>query len=267
MAPDPGEEPQKWLERDITVANLPADQQAAFGDRKYFVRLPVAYDHTRKYPVVFYGPGCGASNVEATPMMDQIKNDAIHVFLLQKNNCFSTGGAPSPEVPYFTQALDEVQAKYCTDARHVFVSGYSSGAWLSNVLACALGNRIRGIGTAAGGLTQATRDFYKCDTMGAPAVGVFYSGENDMENPADRKDMNGNQIGVIGARDRLIKSNGCDASASEPYPDNPICTMWKTGCVDNPVLYCIGPGDGHGKGDGKFNVSNKAFWDVWTSVP
>jgi len=267
VAPDPGEEPQKWLQKDVTVANLPAEQQAMFGLRKYFVRLPVAYDHTRKYPVVFYGPGCGASNVEATPMMEQIKNDAIHVFLLQKSNCFSTGGYPSPEVPYFTQALDEVQAKYCTDSNRVFVSGYSSGAWLSNVLACALGPRVRGIGTAAGGLTKATAEGYKCTTMGTPAAGVFYSGENDTENAADRKDASGYQIGVIGARDRLINSNGCDPAASEPYAANPICQMWKTGCPNNPVLFCVGPGDGHGKGDGKFNVSNKAFWDIWSSLP
>ena len=268
--PDPVEEPQKWLQRDITVAGVTAEQQAMFSLRKYFVRLPVAYDHTKPYPVVFYGPGCGASNVEATPMMDQIKNDAIHVFLLQKSNCFSTGstnGVVSPEVPYFTQALDEVQGKYCTDSKRVFVSGYSSGAWLSNLLACALGPRIRAIGTAAGGLTRATTDLFKCDTMGAPAAGVFYSGENDTENPADRLDANGNQIGVMGARDRLIKSNGCDATASEPYAANPICTQWKVGCPNNPVLYCIGPGDGHGKGDGKFNVSNKAFWDVWSALP
>ena len=103
--------------------------------------------------------------------------------------------------------------------------------------------------------------------MGAPAAGVLYSGENDTENPADRLDANGNQIGVMGARDRLIKSNGCDPTKSTPYAANPICTEWRTGCENNPVLYCIGPGDGHGKGDGKFNVSNKAFWDVWSSLP
>jgi poly(3-hydroxybutyrate) depolymerase len=269
-AADPAEEPQKWLQRDITVENVTPEQQTMFGLRKYFVRLPVGYDHTKPYPVVFYGPGCGASNVEATPMMDQIKNDAIHVFLLQKSNCFSTGssgGVVSPEVPYFTQALDQVQAKYCTDSKRVFVSGYSSGAWLSNMLACALGPRIRAIGTAAGGLTKATTDLFKCDTMGAPAAGVLYSGENDTENPADRLDANGNQIGVMGARDRLIKSNGCDPTKSTPYAANPICTEWRTGCENNPVLYCIGPGDGHGKGDGKFNVSNKAFWDVWSNLP
>jgi hypothetical protein len=266
-APDPNEAPQMWLTRDIMVANLPADQQAMYAARKYFVRLPVGYDHTRAYPLVFWGPGCGASNVEGTPMMDQIKNDAIHVFLLQKSSCFSTGGFPSPEVPYFTQALDEVQAKYCTDASKVFVSGYSSGGWLSNVLACAMGKRIRGIGTAAGGLKKEIIDGYKCEgMMGAPATGIFYSGENDTTNPADRKDMNGFQIGVWGARDRLIASNGCDPNASEDYPDNNICKIWKTGCPNNPVLFCVGPGDGHGNGGGKFNVSNKTFWDVWMSV-
>lgn len=267
MKSDPGEEPQKWLENPITVANLPADQQAKFGSRRYFVRLPVAYDHTKAYPVVFYGPGCGASNVEGTPMMDQVKNDAIHVFLLQKEDCFSTGSYPSPEVPYFTQALDEIEAKYCTNPARVFVSGYSSGGWLSNVLACALGPRVRGIGTAAGGLRQEIVDGYKCNMPGSPAAGIFYSGENDTTNPADRKDANGNQIGVWGARDRLIKSNGCNPTANHTYTENPICQEWTEGCPNNPVYFCVGPGDGHNKGDGKFNVSNKMFWDVWSKLP
>lgn len=265
--PNPGEEPQTWLTNDVTVTNLPAtltpEQVATFTARKYFVRLPVDYDHAKPYPIVFYGPGCGASNVESTPMMEQVKNDAIHVFLLQKSNCFSTG-YPSPEVPYFTQALDAIQGKYCTDASHVYVSGYSSGAWLSNLLACAMGPRIRGIGTAAGGLRKATIDGYMCKS---PAIGIFYSGENDTENPADRKDENGFQYGVMGARDRLIASNGCDAAAGAPWPENDICTLWKKGCENNPVAYCVGPGDGHGRGDGKFNVSNKGFWDLWRSVP
>ncbi len=267
MAPDPGQEPQKWLENDITVANLPADQVATYGARKYFVRLPVGYDHTKNYPLVFYGPGCGASNVESTPMMDQIKNDAIHVFLLQKDGCFSTGSYPSPEVPYFTQALDEVQAKYCTDAQRVFVSGYSSGGWLSNVLSCAMGPRVRGTGTAAGGLTKSIVDGYKCLDMGSPAAGIFYSGQNDNTNPADKKDASGYQIGVFGARDRLIHSNGCDANVMEDYPDNPICKIWKTNCPNNPVLFCVGPGDGHGDGGGKFGVSNGTFWKVWSALP
>lgn len=261
--PDPAEEPQIWLPRDITVTGLAPDRVAMFAARKYFVRLPVAYDHTRPYPVVIYGPGCGATMVESTPMMGQIKNDAIHVFVLQKGNCFSTG-YPSPEVPYVTQALDEVQGKYCTDAGKVFMSGYSSGAWLSNVVACALGNRIRGVGTAAGGLRKTTVDGYMCNT---PAAGIFYTGENDTENPASELDAQGFESGVIAGRDRLIKSNGCDANAAEVYAPNPICQVWKTGCPNNPVLYCVGPGDGHNKGDGNFNVSNKTFWDVWSSLP
>jgi polyhydroxybutyrate depolymerase len=263
QAPNPGEEPQTWLTRDLAVTGLPSEQAAMFAARKYFVRLPVDYDHTRPYPIVFYGPGCGASNVEPTPMMNQIKNDAIHVFLLQKGNCFSTG-YPSPEVQYFTQALDEIQSKYCSDENRVFVSGYSSGAWLSNLLACAMGPRIRGIGTAAGGLRKATIDGYKCP---APAVGIFYTGENDNENPADRVDDDGFQYGVKGARDRLLRTNGCNVDASETWSENAICEIWKQGCEANPVVYCVGPGDGHGKGDGSFNVSNQSFWDLWMSVP
>jgi poly(3-hydroxybutyrate) depolymerase len=168
-------------------------------------------------------------------------------------------------VPYFSQALNEIQAKYCTDASRVFVSGYSSGAWLSNVLSCAVGDRIRATGTAAGGLTKSITDGYKCPP--SATAGVFYSGQNDTTNPADKKDANGVQIGVFAARDRLIAANGCDADGSETWANADICKIWKKGCETSPVIFCVGPGDGHGKGDGNFNISNKAFWDFWSSLP
>jgi hypothetical protein len=277
--PDPNEAPQTWLERKITVANLPADQVAMFGDRTYYVRLPVTYDHTKAYPVVFYGPGCGASHSEDTPMMASIKSDAIHVFLLQKGSCFSTGSYPSPEVPYFNQALDEVQAKYCTDAGRVFVSGFSSGAWLSNVLACSSGNRIRAIGTAAGGLNHSIVAGYKCPGDTAPGAtpaaakanlaGIFFTGANDTTNKAVSTGKDGLPNGVDAARDRLIAANGCDANASEPWVNTfgaDFCKIWKTGCPNAPVIYCVGPGVGHDNGS-SLKISSKGFWEFWSSLP
>ncbi len=281
QAPRPDEAVQTWLPNKISVAGLPADQAAKFTDRTYYVRLPVAYDHAKAYPIVFYGPGCGASSSEATPMMDEIKNDAIHVFLLQKDACFSTGGYPSPEVPYFNQALDQIQAKYCTDKSRVFVSGFSSGAWLSNVLACGAGDRIRAIGTAAGGLNQSIVDGYKCPGNqkpdAAPGVGpsylggIFFTGANDTTNPAISTNKgDGLPNGVIAARDRLIKANGCDPNASEAWTNSfgaDFCKIWKTGCTNGPVVYCVGPGVGHDNGAGKSNISNKGFWEFWRSLP
>jgi hypothetical protein len=278
--PDPNQMAQTWLENKISVANLPADQAVKFADRTYYVRLPVTYDHTKAYPVVFYGPGCGASHSEDTPMMVSLKNDAIHVFLLQKDSCFSTGSYPSPEVPYFNQVLDQVQANYCTDAGKVFVSGFSSGAWLANVLACGAGDRIRAIGTAAGGLNHGIVAGYKCPGDTAPGAapttskanvaGIFFTGANDTTNPAVNTGKDGLPNGVIAARDRLINANGCDANANEPWVNTfgaDFCKIWKTGCPTAPVIYCVGPGVGHDNGAGKSNISNKGFWEFWSSLP
>jgi hypothetical protein len=266
QAPFPTDEPQTWLEHDITVANLPPDQVAEFGERRYWVRLPTDYDHTRLYPIVFYGPGCGAGNVEGTPMMAEISNDAIHVFLLQKDSCFSTGSYPTPDVPYFVQALDEVQAAYCTDASQVFVSGYSSGSWLSHDIACAVGDRIRGVGSASGGLTKSIVDGYAC-ADGPKVAGILYIGENDDTNPAINLDDDGFNRGSMGARDRLIRINGCTPDPDgEPWVNNfgaDYCTIWKAGCEQYPVVWCVGPGDGHGNGG---PVSQQGFWEFWKSL-
>lgn len=253
-APFPTDEPQTWIEN-------PAE-----ADRRYFVRLPEGYDHTTLYPIVFYGPGCGAGNVENTPMMGEISTEAIHVFLLQQDGCFDTGDYPSPEVPYFIQALDETQAKYCTDASQVFVSGYSSGGWLSHVIACGAGDRVRGIGSAAGGLQRDIVEGYGCATSPKMA-GVLYVGADDNTNPAVELDETGYNQGVEGARDRMITANGCDPAVSEPWTntlDVDYCTIWKTGCEDNPVVYCVPPGVGHNSNGGV--VSQRGFWEFWKSL-
>jgi polyhydroxybutyrate depolymerase len=260
---DHGDEPRgAYTDHTISITGLTAEQMAdGQAEREYFVYLPQGFDGNQPYPVVFYGPGCGASGVEGTPLTGSLGQDAILVFLLQHNSCFSTGDNPeqrSPELNYFEQVLAEIQANYCTDLGRVFVSGYSSGAWLSNLLACYHGDKIRGIGTAAGGFRPPV-----AECVGQVAA-IMHAGTMDDANPISRLDDNGVEYGSIAGRDRLIEVNGCTPGMSEPwdamYSD---CVVFKDGCEANPVVWCE-ENTGHSNGG---QVSASGFWKFWSSLP
>ncbi len=81
-APMPLDEPQKAILHDLTVTV--ADRyKAAYSTRKYYTNLPVNYDHTKKYPMVFYGQGCGQTGPESGPFSGgHFATDVMYVQLI-----------------------------------------------------------------------------------------------------------------------------------------------------------------------------------------
>lgn len=222
--------------------------------RRYWTKLPTSYDGTTPKAAVFYGPGCGASGVEGAPLDASIKDSAMRVFVIGTGGCFDTKG-PEPETSYFNAVLDDVQANYCTDKGKVFVSGYSSGAWLSMLLSCTAGDRIKAIGTAAGGFKA---DHPPC--KGNPAA-MFHAGTNDTANPIMTVNAMGVNEGSAGGRDRLIKDNGCTMETKEWDPKYPYCKEY-IGCK-SPVIWCQ-QDVGHSNGE---EVARTGWWKFWSSLP
>jgi polyhydroxybutyrate depolymerase len=223
--------------------------------RRYWTKLPTSYDGAKPTPLVFYGPGCGASGVEGAPLDNSIKDAAMRVFVIGTGGCFDTAG-PEPETGYFNAVLDEVQANYCTDHGKVFVSGYSSGAWLSDLLACTAGDRITAIGTAAGGFKA---EHPPC--KGNPAA-MFHAGTNDGANPITKLNAMGVNEGSSAARDRLLLANGCTMETKVWDPAFPYCKQY-VGCT-SPVIWCQQDGVGHSNGE---EVARTGWWKFWSSLP
>jgi poly(3-hydroxybutyrate) depolymerase len=239
------DEPGKDVLHNLTVAGV---------GRRYWTKLPDTYDGTTPMPLVFYGPGCGASGVEGAPLDNSIKSGAIRVFVIGTGSCFSTGG-PEPETGYFNAVLDDVQANYCTDKGSVFVSGYSSGGWLSMLLACTAGDRITAIGTAAGGLKA---NHPEC--KGTPAA-MFHAGTGDGANPITKLNAMGQNEGSSAARDRQIMANGCTQETKVWDPAFPYCKEY-IGC-SSPVVWCE-QNVGHSNGE---EVARTGWWKFWSSLP
>jgi polyhydroxybutyrate depolymerase len=144
--------------------------------------------------------------------------------------------------------LAEVEQKYCVDKGRVFAAGTSSGAWLSNYLACARGNVVRGTASDSGGI-----QFNRPTCTGGAAV---------MELPGDSamsKDQEGHEIGAALARDLFIKLNGCSMTPTAMKLGTANCQVYG-GCA-SPVAWCD-VGGTHQSGNSYLSPSGWAFWSA-----
>jgi len=261
-APMPAEEPQKALQHDLMV-NVAEKYEAAYTTRKFYTNLPQNYDHTKPYPMVFYGQGCGQTGPESGPFSGgHFASEVMYVQLIPAAvtgdavvpsngapGCFQAGKqgtADSPDGPYFDQVLAEVEAKYCVDTARVYVAGWSSGAWLSNYLACARGDVITGTAAGSGGLQH---DHGACTGGGVKAM--------ILDGDAGSITEGGFDIGAAQARDVLVAAVAAGAKVSNKLgPDT--CDVYSG---DGKVAWCP-VGGGHGGPLGSIAEAAWAFWNA-----
>jgi poly(3-hydroxybutyrate) depolymerase len=247
----------------IDITGMAAQYTAGYTHRKYCTTIPTNYDPTKPYPVVFYGPGCGATACEGSSFTGRSDifyvqaiagADANGANLVPKNSspgCFQAGvnsTVDSPEGPYFDQVMNQVEATYCTDRGKIFAAGTSSGGWLSNYLGCARGNRVRGIAADSGGIQ------YDRPTCTGGAAAMEFPGDS-----ASKTDAAGHAIGVAVARDLFIKQNGCSMTSTMMKFGNANCLFY--GSCASPVVWCD-TGGSHQAGNSYLSASGWAFWST-----
>jgi poly(3-hydroxybutyrate) depolymerase len=118
-------------------------------NRNYQLYIPANYDKAKPYRLFVMGHGCNGNN--APFKMESVAGDqAILVALKSVDSCFVYN--MQGEGAYFDQVVKEVTNDTCVDTNRVFLSGFSSGAWLANMFGCTRANQIRAQGNVAGGL-------------------------------------------------------------------------------------------------------------------
>lgn len=134
-----------------TGKTLGADVPTDAGERQFFVRVPADYDNTKPYRVVYIGQGCGAQHAGKTntyPLYDEKSGgteQAVYVGLSVPDNAANPGcydnntGPQSQEWEAFDLIHSFVESNYCVDNNRIYVSGYSTGGWLSNMWGCYFG--------------------------------------------------------------------------------------------------------------------------------
>ena len=128
------------------------------------------------------------------------------------------------------------------DLHRVFVSGHSSGAWLSNQMGCVYGSRmIRAISPHSGGLATGG-EAPPCKEF--PTPGLWTHNHDDPNNPFS---------GTVTAINRALKVNKCtdtsfNTAKTAPYPapgTNGICKQFTSCPKEFPIVLCDPGGGGH----------------------
>jgi polyhydroxybutyrate depolymerase len=229
----------QWIEHAIDVGGTM---------RQYWVWLPEPYDPARAYPVVYQFHGCSDSEDRQNnnpPVQDQSGADAIQVRGKAVGPCWDTAGQ-GPDVAFFDALVTDVEATWCADAERRFATGYSSGAFMTHVLACVRGDALLGVATIAGGQAGG-------DCTGPVAALLIH----DTDDPT---------VGISAsraARDAHLERNGCDAVAA-PTPVDPSPCAAYSGCDEGlPVVWCETSGQGHSRQDG---LAAPAFWGFLSAL-
>jgi poly(3-hydroxybutyrate) depolymerase len=217
--------------------------------RQWWVWLPEGYDPTKPYPLIFNFHGCSNSN-NIVPMQNVAGDEAVLVrgTGITDNVCWDA--SPSgDDLEFFDEMLADVLAKRCVDSTRVFATGYSSGSWLSNMLACERGDKLRAVGTVSGG------SFGNKDDCKGKFARIFVHDANDLDNEI----IDGNDD----ERDRLLERNNCMAGAPPVMEEPAPCARYQGCDAGYPVIWCETTGKGHDRQD---SLAPGAFWKLFSSL-
>lgn len=123
--------------------------------RQYLLVEPVALEKARRYPLilVFHGDGGEAAGFhQKFPFEKASGGDAIVAYPNGLNATWDLDTKlDNREVKFVEAIIEDLASRLPVDKLRVFATGYSSGGFLSNVIACQKSGLLRAISSSAGG--------------------------------------------------------------------------------------------------------------------
>ncbi|MBX3207383.1 MAG: prolyl oligopeptidase family serine peptidase [Labilithrix sp.] len=228
----------------VTTESIDVDGRA----REYVLAVPKALDAERSYPLVlvFHGDGGTGPGMRTFHTFDAVSGDEAIVAYptgIDRGWDIDTATASNRDIKFVESLVASLASTYKIDAERVFGTGYSSGGFLINKIACRKTGFFRGIVSHAGGAPYESSDpgasqwpngFTKCDGQTGGIAALIVHGDADGAVTYDSGEFNATYWASI---------NGCQDSRSDTAPAP--CKK-HDGCpAGKPVLWCLVPGLGH----------------------
>ncbi len=256
-------------------------------ERDYYVTLPVGYDKTKAYPLVFEATTCGGIGADVYPLsdssnVDNAGNTVIRVGLTPPPNtighsthpgqgCFdSNEGDDSVDFVFYETLYDKLASGLCVDRNRVFAAGHSNGGDLANELGCKYAGDatrpIRGVLSNTGVLPTEPAYTPTCSTK--PMAGMWIGATGDATAPFS---------GTVIAINRAIAVNGCTGGdyAVTPMANYPVggansdstCKRI-TGCPAlYPLVVCALVSNQHSSNSTTANPGFSTFLKAFETTP
>ncbi len=195
--------------------------------REYVIRWPTNYNNTTGYRLILDFHGYGGSYSETAGedyfgLWSPSNNTTIFIALSAINGDWSTGDNDG----YVDAVLSQVEADLCIDTSHIQIEGFSQGAQMAAVLACAR----PGIFSAVAAHSRGSSDGPNTPTTCAPIPYLGSLGSND---------VGGNSQAT--QSDPYATWNGCKITTLPTVSSGSgthVCTNY-TGCpAADPVIFC-----------------------------
>jgi hypothetical protein len=260
---DPGQALGSWVRKTLTMMPKPV---RGTGVREYFINLPANYDNKKPYRLIIVSPGCGGKGNTMWDFTAAAGTEGVIQVGVSPDPGTSPSGAcfddmRTDSVEYaFIEALHALISKsLCFDQHHVYITGHSSGGWLSNQMGCVYGSKlIRAVAPSSGGLATGAGKAPPCSDL--PTPGIWSHNEDDT----------GNRIaGSITAINRALKVNKCGpgdftTAPRAPYLNYPMCQKF-SGCpAEFPIVICHPATGGH---LGNLAPQPARALEFWKSLP
>jgi polyhydroxybutyrate depolymerase len=211
--------------------------------RTYGLYVPDAYDGKTSYPIVlvFHGDGGTGDEIRADygqGLEKESGGGALFAYPDGEGTTWQTDdiAGVTKDTSFVDAIIAELQKKYCTDKKRVFLTGFSRGAYFANQAACRTKSTLRAVATHAGGGPFGVQDS-EFDSNGnlvcpSPPVGALQvHGEDD--GPSEG----------MKSRDYWRAANTCQQSTSA-YDPSP-CVSYNGCAQGRPEVWCLIPGLGH----------------------
>ena len=216
--------------------------------REYELAVPKTMDAEKAYPLVlvFHGDGGTGPGMRQFHMFDAVSGDeAIVAYPTGIGAAWdiSSPSSTNADMKFVDALVSELSTKYRVDSTRIFGTGYSSGGFLVNKIACRKTGFFRGIVSHAGGApyedqdpdaTQWPSGYTKCAGQTGGVAALVVHGDADTAVTPDSGDFSAVYWAAL---------NGCQDARTDTTPAP--CQKYEGCPTDKPVLWCLVPGLGH----------------------
>ena len=225
--------------------------------RNYILDVPPAIDPKTPVPLLFDFHGFGHSaqgvwkvskfkDLAPSKQFITVYPDGLPVHLLNRDapgwDIFTVDG--NRDLAFTRQLLDRLEQTYCIDRARVYTTGFSNGAFFSNILGCTMADRFAAIAPVSGG-----RITVPCAPTRAVPV-MIYHGRDDTTVPVAQAHRE---------RDAWLETDGCQDHHDEVSDG---CERHRQ-CRDSAeVVYCETDGGHHWP-----PAATQQIWDFFERHP